>query len=411
MDKLETVVLPQTPFFLEKRHRAAFSEYYGQTYQRYFRAMMILATMLFILFGGLDFLILDHSSLQPYREPILDLRFLFALPVLLCLNVLAFTPLTKVYHQWIGGFYVLVIEVSLWVMVMIAPDSVRHIYFTGLLMTQLAGLIVSRLRFLPAFIASFILSIFVFYGSFSADFDPLTRVTQLFFFVSVVLLGLVACLSNEMHVRTHFLKMRRLKEDKDKLRKDNDSLHYLADNDSLTGLPNRRYFDENFAQEWRRAIRNRYSLAVCMIDIDHFKQFNDHYGHRQGDLCLTRIGAVLSGFAQRPGDLVARYGGEEFILLLSGVESNKARRIAEKICRAVEALQLKHEYSSAKPVVTVSIGVASIRARDSEPGAVEIKDRFQLIERADRQLYRAKKLGKNRVSCDSTVAKVQLCGS
>lgn len=168
-------------------------------------------------------------------------------------------------------------------------------------------------------------------------------------------------------------------------------LEALAHQDGLTGLPNRRRFDDGLDKEWRRARREQQALAALMMDIDYFKGYNDHYGHGAGDECLKRVAAALAGALVRPGDLVARYGGEEFVALLPDTDLEGARLVAGHLRSAVEALALPHEKSQAASCVTVSIGCASLMpAPDDTPA--------QLLEAADRMLYQAKSGGRNRVA-------------
>ncbi|MBZ4194451.1 MAG: diguanylate cyclase [Candidatus Contendobacter sp.] len=170
----------------------------------------------------------------------------------------------------------------------------------------------------------------------------------------------------------------------------NMKLLQLANLDGLTGLANRRYFNERYAEEWARAARNKKPVALIMLDVDRFKSFNDHYGHLGGDDCLKQIAAAMKNMMSRPGDLVARYGGEEFIVLLPDTVLDGAAYLAEKIRIAVEKRAIPHEVSDISPYVTISLGVAGIIP---DPGT----DPNTLIELADQCLYRAKNLGRNQI--------------
>jgi len=176
----------------------------------------------------------------------------------------------------------------------------------------------------------------------------------------------------------------------------NRALHEMAMQDSLTGLHNRRHFDAALAQEFKRAARDHVALSLVMIDLDHFKGFNDFYGHPAGDACLRRVAEAIAGVPQRPADLVARYGGEEMVVLLPNTDATGAAMVASLLRDAVRALQIPHK---ASPVhfVTVSCGVASFTP-EWDPHVPEM-----LVERADRALYRAKLTGRNRVVCDGEV--------
>jgi diguanylate cyclase (GGDEF)-like protein len=164
----------------------------------------------------------------------------------------------------------------------------------------------------------------------------------------------------------------------------NIELARLAIVDPLTDLANRRRFDEVLEAEWNRGFRNSKTLSMLMIDIDHFKEFNDHNGHLAGDECLRRVAGVLASVARRPGDLAARYGGEEFTLLLPETDRDASAAIAESARRNVEALGIPHPASSTAPVITISVGWAGqIPAEMTNPET--------LIATADEALYRAKK--------------------
>jgi diguanylate cyclase (GGDEF)-like protein len=184
---------------------------------------------------------------------------------------------------------------------------------------------------------------------------------------------------------------RQLAEANERLREANEALQRLSHLDGLTGIPNRRRFDEALALEWRRALRAGEPLSLLLVDIDCFKPFNDTYGHQQGDDCLRRVAAVLQGSLQRAGDLLARYGGEEFAAVLPAADAAGALAYAEALRAAVEALAIPHQRSTAGAVVTVSAGVATFCP--SEGGSPE-----ELLARTDRALYAAKHAGRNRVA-------------
>jgi len=159
--------------------------------------------------------------------------------------------------------------------------------------------------------------------------------------------------------------------------------------DSLTGLPNRRYIDLVLQTEFSRHKRSGSPLSLIMLDVDHFKKYNDHYGHLAGDHCLRRIAEAARIVVERASDTVARYGGEEFLVILPDTDSEGATGLAERIGKAVQELMLPHAASDTAAVVTISLGVAS--ATDHE-----LSDSAQLIALADQALYLAKKKGRNR---------------
>lgn len=182
----------------------------------------------------------------------------------------------------------------------------------------------------------------------------------------------------------------------------NARLEHLAGTDALTGLPNRRAFDRAFEREWAIAARAKSSLAVAIVDVDHFKAFNDTYGHIAGDDCLTRLGSILSETIFRPSDFVGRYGGEEFVIVLPDTDATGAERVCSRVKEIVAAANLPHE-ASPMSHVTVSIGFASM-IPDHE------LTRAQLLEAADAALYKAKSSGRNRVAQVDGVAAVETPG-
>jgi diguanylate cyclase (GGDEF)-like protein len=177
-----------------------------------------------------------------------------------------------------------------------------------------------------------------------------------------------------------------------------DLVGQLARIDSLTGISNRRHFDESLATEFSRAGRTNSPLSVALVDVDFFKHYNDCYGHSAGDRALHAVAQILSGRMRRPGDLAARYGGEEFACVLPGADRASALTVAQDLCTAVASLQIRHCCSSAAPYITVSVGVASFLEDDEQEEGIS-----SLIERADKCLYEAKARGRNRAIAEPTL--------
>jgi diguanylate cyclase (GGDEF)-like protein/PAS domain S-box-containing protein len=167
----------------------------------------------------------------------------------------------------------------------------------------------------------------------------------------------------------------------------------LAREDGLTGLANRRSLDEALDVEWRRTVRTGSQMALILLDVDHFKPFNDHYGHQAGDDCLRAIASVVKTGARRGGDVAGRYGGEEFAVLLGSTEADAAEAVAEEIRAGVSALAIPHAGIGPDRFVTASLGVATALAR--EGGTIRMPE--TLVQAADNALYRAKDHGRNRV--------------
>ncbi len=160
--------------------------------------------------------------------------------------------------------------------------------------------------------------------------------------------------------------------------------------DGLTAIFNRRRFNEYLEAEWKRAVRNKLPLSLIILDIDFFKQFNDHYGHIAGDDCLVQLAQALSACVKRSSDLMSRFGGEEFAAILPDTDLSAAWGLAEAIQASIRELAIVHEYSQISSYITVSIGIASAVPAE--------KDKYMaLLEAADKQLYAAKQAGRDQI--------------
>lgn len=194
----------------------------------------------------------------------------------------------------------------------------------------------------------------------------------------------------EKHSRKSFLESRLLAE--------------LAQLDPLTGMKNRRVLDEHLARVWQQAIDDERTIAVMLIDVDHFKAYNDKYGHQAGDQTLRRVAHTLQSFVRRPLDVFARYGGEEFAAILYDVDARQARELADRMRRGISDLNIEHRGSRICAMVTISVGVAAI----APAGPRKSRGALQL---ADEALYKAKSQGRNRVELmDETEYNVLVTG-
>ena len=232
------------------------------------------------------------------------------------------------------------------------------------------------------------------------DFEVEFSDTYLFYlFLALALLVFLACgyalsirrvrmrhknITLLMQERLQLLELRT-----QQLEQANQDLHRLSHLDSLTGVANRRRFEEALDMEWRRASRAGTPLSLIMIDTDFFKPFNDAYGHQRGDDCLTLVANTLRNALNRPGDLVARYGGDEFMILIPGTDAEGAAEVAEAMRARVEGMEITHKGSPDDKVVTISLGVVTgYPTRGFSTG--------ELIAAADEALYHAKNEGRNR---------------
>ena len=204
--------------------------------------------------------------------------------------------------------------------------------------------------------------------------------TELFYMTSILgaaaVIGGISTYNLEHALRTNFLETRLLNE--------------LAERDGLTGLYNRRIFDDYIGRVWRQSRREDVAIEIIFVDIDYFKIYNDLYGHQAGDDCLKKVAASIARCAKRPFDFSARYGGEEFVLVLYGPPEDYARSLPEQIRRDVLDLAIPHKGSQCAKAVTVSVGVALARAGSN-------RSLTGAIQTADEAMYQAKKEGRNRV--------------
>ncbi|MBC9250015.1 diguanylate cyclase [Pseudomonas alcaligenes] len=251
-----------------------------------------------------------------------------------------------------------------------------HFPYEGLLLVCIAAYFMVGLRLGEALAMSFL--VLFAYGLFEVlgDLPPARLLNNLMFLVCGNLIGAVGCYLLEIKSREHFLVSRLMR--------------VLADQDSLTGLHNRRYFNRQLPQLWRQAQCEQLGLALLLCDVDHFKAYNDRYGHQAGDHALQQVAGVLGNIAQRPQDMAVRLGGEEFAVLLYGTTALEARQRAEVLRQALELLRIEHGGSPTAPVLTLSVGVAHC-----PPGEALSPNR--LFEHADRALYEAKAFGRNQV--------------
>lgn len=246
----------------------------------------------------------------------------------------------------------------------------------GLPMMLIGPFFFLGLRFRTAVICgtSTALTFIVFAAWFGLAPDVATRACVLLF------MGLIACIISARNIdlwsRTSFLETQFIAD--------------LAQHDALTGTKNRRIFDEHLTRLWPQAIDAHRSIAILLIDVDHFKAYNDTYGHQAGDRTLHQIAQAMQTVVNRPLDVLARYGGEEFVAVLYDVDTNEATATADRIRRAVSDLSIEHRDSKHLSVVTISIGVAIV-----EP--TQERDPRGALQLADQALYEAKRRGRNRI--------------
>ncbi len=232
-------------------------------------------------------------------------------------------------------------------------------------------------------------------ASLSLELKPFFYQTQAFYLLCVAVGTLCLFLVWQFSVyqlKTRQRKLAKLVAEKTaELKKANDELHHLANSDGLTKIGNRRRFEHFLADEWHRAVRSSTEISLIMLDIDHFKLYNDTYGHQTGDDCLQKVAEALAEIIKRPTDLVARFGGEEFAIVLGGTDAEGAINIAQQVLENVKNLKIPHRSSKTSETVTISIGVATMFAKFDLTES-------DLIKAADKALYRAKGNGRNQIT-------------
>ncbi len=265
-------------------------------------------------------------------------------------------------------------------------------YLVGITMVIFFSNVYSRIRFwvaLPvnaAMLMLFALGVWLFPLADMALVIPIALMLA-----STTMFTLYYLYTLEHEERHNYLLGQRQRVLGDALTQANAELERVSHTDALTQVANRRHFDEVMAQIWERARVDGQEVSVLMLDIDHFKLYNDRYGHPEGDACLVQVSQVLRHCLRRPGDLVARYGGEEFIAVLYKASALQVQQAAERVRAAVESLNITHEDAPLHGQVTISVGWASIKPNERDASVQ------RLIAQADEALYQAKNRGRNRL--------------
>jgi diguanylate cyclase (GGDEF)-like protein len=309
--------------------------------------------------------------------------------ILLCaqLGFILATSMVLVWFAWSASFEhryqpvaSIVVPLRTSIVAMHLAAGLAHGELAFLMMAPImlvAPFFLLGLRFRPALLSS-VLGAATFIGCAILFGVPHTLLARSAVFLAGTLVGCtLAALELERRSRTRFLESHLVAE--------------LAQRDALTGTKNRRVFGEHLARTWHQAARERRRLAILLVDVDHFKAYNDRYGHLAGDEALRRVASALQAFVRRPLDLLARYGGEEFAVILYDAAARDAQDIAAGMRRAVMALAIEHRGSPTAEAVTISIGVAAI-----EP--THERDCRGALQLADQALYDAKIHGRNAVA-------------
>ena len=313
---------------------------------------------------------------QSLLEPIYLLRLGVACPALVVILAATVIPELQRHYQWIASTAVIVTGISVMLISgFAAAEGLPQFQMGDVLVVVYATLFLGLLFRGVLVVATALLISFIAIGLYLGVSSE-----HLIFAGSVVfattLMSVLSALRMERLLRANFIENRLLND--------------IAERDGLTGLYNRRMFDNLTNRLWLQAQRNQESLQIILVDIDHFKPYNDLYGHQAGDNCIRRVATIIARATKRPFDFCARYGGEEFALVLYAPSGSDSTALAEQIRRETMALNIPHAHSDAAGILTVSIGSAT-----AEPDTK--RSLAGLIQSADEALYRAKQLGRNRV--------------
>jgi diguanylate cyclase (GGDEF)-like protein len=308
-------------------------------------------------------------------QPIYLLRLGVACPALVLILAATVIPELQRHYQWIASTAVIVTGMSVMIISgLAAADGMPQFQMGDVLVVVYATLFLGLLFRAVTVVAAALLLSFVGIGWFlGVSSEHLIFASSVVF--ATTLMSVLSALRMERLVRANFIENRLLND--------------IAERDGLSGLYNRRMFDTLAGRLWLQAQRNQEALQIILVDIDHFKAYNDLYGHQAGDNCIRRVAAIIARAAKRPFDFCARYGGEEFVLVLYAPSiGGDPTALPEQIRRDTMAMNIPHTHSEAG-VLTVSIGSAT-----AEPGTK--RSLAGLIQSADEALYRAKQLGRNR---------------
>ena len=339
--------------------------------QRLLRITLTVGIVLWLLFAVFDHLLISSSE----RWWMSAVR-LVVLAVLLGSSWLLRRG-DQQYLERVSMACIAALGIGAAVVVAIAHQADQNFPYEGLLLISMAGYFLAGLRLRQALLVSLLGVVAYGLGEWWVDF-PLTRlVNNLLFLLSGSVVGALGCYLLEYKSRENFLNTR--------------LMQLLADRDGLTSLYNRRSFNRQMTSLWRQGQRDGVPLSLLIADVDHFKAYNDTYGHHAGDHALQTVAGLLEERARRPLDMAVRLGGEEFALLLYGSDQAVALQLAEELRAELERLSVEHRGSTSASVLTLSIGVATLQPAEDLPLT-------QLYEQADRALYLAKANGRNQVA-------------
>lgn len=348
-----------------------FQEYFWTRYEFRTRVALIGGALLFALFALRDMRTLPA---EVWRLTV-GIRMLLIVPSILLVVALSFWKRMRRWMEVVVTVGVFIAMSGLTAIILASARMGSPLPYEGLILIMVFTIFLSGLRFYKASI-SILLTVAGFIGASLILGMPSAQVVlQSYYLIGIMLVGLLGSYSLELSLRANFL---------------NEGVaRFRALHDPLTKLYNRRAAWDHMDRAWRLAFRERGLMALVLVDVDHFKRFNDRYGHLMGDICLTKVSMALSDRIRRPMDIVARYGGEEFVAVVYDITAENLARLCEDLRGAVFSLAIPHADNAPHDRVTVSIGAILLRPA---AGNVALNS---ALEQADRALYRAKEQGRN----------------
>ncbi|WP_457622586.1 diguanylate cyclase [Persephonella sp.] len=373
--------------YFSKKIEKIFKAYFLRVKINQIRFALAFGMFLYVIFAVLDYLL--------FPQVMHDLWIIRAFVVSIGMAVLVYTFVSK--GKALVEFFISVVifvggmGILLMIILIDFYEEKAHIYYAGLLLVIFFAYTFSSIRLLYALLPSVLVTVAYLVADLTyIKTDKFILINNGFFLVSTNAMGIFAGYMLEYFFRKNFLQSFLIFLDKKKTEYLNKKLYEMTITDELTKVANRRFFQETLEKELKRAYRENYPVSLLMVDVDHFKEYNDSFGHTAGDRCLCSVAKILKKYRKRSYDLVARYGGDEFIVVLPKASEDYAVDVAENIRYEVEKLDMKHVKPFDK--VTVSIGVAVLNNKNTKN--LSVKD---LLNTADKALYRAKKEGRNRV--------------
>ncbi len=364
----------------------AFLSFYLHKFLWQKRIAVLAGVSLYAVFG-----ILDTVVMPEVKDALWFIRYGVVCPLGVLFLLITFKILNENVIQVLHLFLVMIAGLGIIAMIYVAPHTKSHIYYAGLMLVVFYAYTFSAMRFYYASISALSITLgYVFLDIYFVKTPQEYFIANIFFLGASNFIGLPVSYLLERHIRRDFLLTMLLAFEKKKTDKLNLKLRNISYLDGLTGVANRRRFEEYLSREWERAKKNKQPISLLMADIDFFKRYNDILGHLEGDECLRKVAQTISKHVRSGMDLVARYGGEEFAIILPETDEAQAKTIAERIRKDIEDLKIPHPLSEISEYITVSLGVATLIPRNNLNKEV-------IINMADKALYSAKSKGRNRV--------------